>query len=100
MDLPDATEEEQKELFVILQELEKAISDTFKPDILNYAFLGNETHHLHGHLIPRYVKPFQFEGVLFTDKNYGHNYQTDKSFITPPQILEAVMAKLKNHLSY
>jgi diadenosine tetraphosphate (Ap4A) HIT family hydrolase len=97
--LPDATEEEQKELFVILRELEEAITKAFKPDMLNYAFLGNETHHLHGHVIPRYSKQFEFEGVTFVDKNWGHNYQTDKQFTTSPELLEVVIKKLKDNLA-
>lgn len=98
-DLPDANEEEQKELFKILRKLEEVIIKEFKADMLNYAFLGNETHHLHGHVIPRYSKTFDFEGITFIDKNWGHNYKTDKEFVTPPELLESVISKLKKNLA-
>jgi diadenosine tetraphosphate (Ap4A) HIT family hydrolase len=98
LDLPDATNEEQQELFIILRGLEQAILNVFKADMLNYAFLGNETHHLHGHVIPRYSNPFDFEGVTFVDNNWGHNYNTDKDFTTSPELLQSVMTKLKENL--
>jgi diadenosine tetraphosphate (Ap4A) HIT family hydrolase len=98
LDLPDANDVEQRELFVILGKLEEVISKEFDADMLNYAFLGNETHHLHGHVIPRYSKPREFEGHVFTDSNWGHNYKTDKEFVTPPEVLESVINKLKKGL--
>ena len=65
LDLADATPEEQRELFIVLSELGNAIKKAFQPNWLNYAFLGNETRHSHGHFIPRYAKPKVFEGGYF-----------------------------------
>jgi len=98
LDLPDATIEEQKELFEILQEIEKVLTKAFKPDMFNYAFLGNVTHHLHGHIIPRYSRPVEFNRQTFIDKNWGHNYRTDHEFVTSPELLEAVKKKIKENL--
>jgi len=90
LDLTDATKEEQKELFFVLNELRKAIKEVFQPDWFNYSFLGNNTQHLHAHFVPRYAKPKVFEGITFEDKLYGHNYKTDQSFITPEPVLEKI----------
>ncbi|MFA6552283.1 MAG: HIT domain-containing protein [Candidatus Paceibacterota bacterium] len=98
LDLPDATEEEQKELFSILKEMERVLTKAFKPDIFNYTFLGNATHHLHCHILPRYSKPVEFNGQVFVDKNWGHNYKTDHSFVTTSELLEAVKNKIKENL--
>jgi diadenosine tetraphosphate (Ap4A) HIT family hydrolase len=98
LELPDATEEEQKELFQILKEIEIVLTKAFNPDMFNYAFLGNATHHLHGHILPRYSKPVEFNGQTFIDKNWGHNYKTDHEFITSPELLKAVKEKIKNNL--
>ena len=98
LDLPDATEEEQEELFVILREVEKILTEIFKPDMFNYAFLGNFTHHLHGHILPRYAKPGIFNGETFFDKNWGHNYKTEHNFVTSPELLEAVRSKIKERI--
>lgn len=96
LDLPDATTEEWDELRYILKEVETGLNDLFKPDLLNYAFLGNITHHLHGHIIPRYARSVQFEGLIFEDKRWGQNYQTEHSFITPPEVLEVIIKKFKH----
>ena len=95
LDLTEATKEEQKELFIILNDLRKAINKTFKPDWLNHAFLGNEMRHLHCHFIPRYAKPVEFMGVKFEDKHWGHNYRTDHDFKTPKKVLSAIQDKIK-----
>lgn len=98
LDLPDATIKEREELFIILKKLEKAINKNFKPAIINYSFLGNRTHHLHCHAIPRYSKPFQFMNKKFSDKYFGKNYKTDEKFKTPQKILDFVIEKFKNSL--
>lgn len=94
-DLADATPEEQKELFRVVNDLRKVSKECFNPDWLNYAFLGNETRHLHGHFIPRYATPKTFEGTVFEDKLYGHNYKTDHGFVTSEELLQ----KIKNALA-
>ncbi|PIV46261.1 hypothetical protein COW09_00355 [bacterium (Candidatus Moisslbacteria) CG12_big_fil_rev_8_21_14_0_65_36_11] len=98
LDLADATKEEQEELFVILKALQNASQACFNPDWLNYAFLGNETRHLHGHFIPRYAKPKEFMGITFEDKLCGHNYKTDHGFVTPEELLQEIKSQLKEAL--
>lgn len=98
LDFADATEDEQKELFLVLGDLREAAKRAFQPDWLNYAFLGNGDRHLHGHFVPRYSSPREFEGVTFTDERWGHNYRTNHDFITTPEVLEAIRIKLKAEL--
>ena len=97
-DMTDATPDEQAELFIVLKELKKACHGVFQPDWFNYAFLGNETKHLHGHFIPRYAKSRNFMNMTFEDKLYGHNYKTDHSFVTPEPILLEIQKRLKTAL--
>ncbi|MFZ5392421.1 MAG: HIT family protein [Patescibacteria group bacterium] len=94
LDLADATAEEQKELFLVLGKLRTVTKKLFQADWFNYAFLGNETRHLHGHFIPRYASSRIFMGVNFEDKLWGHNYKIDKEFV----ISEEVFAGIKNIL--
>lgn len=96
--LTDATKEEQDKLFKILKELKIASEEAFEEGWFNFSFLGNETHHLHGHFIPRYSKDRIFEGVTFKDEMWGHNYKTDKSFVTPQDVLEKIRLKMKELL--
>jgi diadenosine tetraphosphate (Ap4A) HIT family hydrolase len=95
LDLGDAKPEEQQELFLLLYELKEASKKVFQPDWFNYAFLGNETRHLHGHFIPRYSGQKKFMNTSFEDKLYGHNYKTDHNFQTPPELLTEIKNKLK-----
>lgn len=98
LDLADATLDEQKELISILDELREATKRAFQADWFNYAFLGNGTRHLHCHFVPRYASPREFGDITFIDELWGHNYKTDHSFITPPEVWEAVRVKLKEEL--
>ncbi|MEK7576607.1 MAG: HIT domain-containing protein [Patescibacteria group bacterium] len=94
LDLADATVEEREELLIILQSLRGAMKKVFRADWFNYAFLGNETRHLHGHFVPRYSSPRQFHGIEFVDERWGHNWQTDEDFISTPELWGAVRLKL------
>lgn len=98
LDLTEATSDEQQELFVVLNDLKKALEKTFKPDWLNYSFLGNETRHLHGHFIPRYAKSQEFMDISFEDKLWGHNYKTDHGFKTPSEVLIAIQERIKTNI--
>ena len=94
LDLTEATPAERDELLVVLKDLRQAITKAFQPDWFNYAFLGNETRHLHGHFIPRYAKSREFMGVKFEDKRWGHNYETDKGFQISTAVLMAIKDKI------
>ena len=98
LDLSQATKEEQEELFTIIYQLKNALTVAFNPDWFNYAFLGNETKHLHGHIIPRYSRKVEFNGQIFADNNWGHNYKTDPNFITSQILLDAIKSKIKENL--
>jgi diadenosine tetraphosphate (Ap4A) HIT family hydrolase len=91
--LTDTTEEERDELFSILKELQNASVAAFDGEWFNFAFLGNGTPHLHCHFIPRYSAEKEFEGTIFKDERWGHNYRTDHAFTTPPELLEKVRQK-------
>lgn len=98
LDLTDSTGAEQKELILILRQLKNALHKAFRPDWMNYAFLGNETRHLHAHVIPRYKSSRTFVGIKFEDKLFGHNYWTNKNFITSNELLFAVRDKIRNNI--
>ncbi len=94
-DLADATVDEREELFIILTQLKQAITKTFQADWFNYTFLGNETPHLHEHVIPRYKTPRTFQGNVFVDEQWGHNpYKGNKTKVTDPDIVEKIRLKL------
>jgi diadenosine tetraphosphate (Ap4A) HIT family hydrolase len=92
--LTDATKEEREELFLILNDLKSAIKKAFDNNWLNFAFLGNEARHLHGHFLPRYSSVRVFEGREFDDKQWGDNWIVDNSF----NISEELLMKIKNKI--
>ena len=98
LDFADATEEESRELVSILKDLREVAKKAFQADWFNYALLGNETQHLHCHFIPRYSSEKTFAGTVFQDKLWGHNYRTDKGFITTEEALTEIKSTMEELL--
>ncbi len=94
-DLSEVMKEEYEELLLIINALKDAIHKVFKPDWFNYAFLGNEVRHLHAHVVPRYASERYYEGQVFSDKLYGHNFQTNPEF----KLLEEMVLKIKEAIA-
>ena len=78
-DMVALNKDEREELWVILKKIQKIYAKTFKPDKLNFAFLGNDKEHCHLHVIPRYQTPRQFNGLIFQDNQWGHNYSAPEA---------------------
>ncbi len=77
--LSELNHAERNELFdAVLPQFESATASLWRPDHMNYAWLGNhiETHGGHGHLhiIPRYSRAVHLEGLELTDNRWGRNY--------------------------
>jgi len=101
--LSSLTEEERKELWdKVLPEYEAALQELFKPDHMNYTWLGNLFHehkgHGHMHLIPRYVSPREFEGMVFTDENWGHHYKIGEKKDVPLEVVFAMRDAFRKHI--
>ncbi len=66
---------ELTELKQVILEYETVLANLWKPDHMNYMWLGNFFHehagHGHMHLFPRYKEPREFDGVDFIDTRYG-----------------------------
>lgn len=45
------------------------INQIFKPDLINYAILGNHIQHVHWHIIPRYKDDSNWGGPPWPSKN-------------------------------
>jgi diadenosine tetraphosphate (Ap4A) HIT family hydrolase len=91
VDLMDITDEEQKELFLIGHSLKIILREVFRPDLFNWASLGNLSTQCHMHLIPRYAKERIFLGTVFRDGRWGKNYAPyDYDFKVSDEILYAI----------
>jgi len=94
-DLTEAGPGEREELFRVLKDLGTAVNRVFAADWFNYAFLGNDKRHLHGHFIPRYASPRKFAGVTFQDDRWGHNYKTDHRFKISAKLLDRIRLEIR-----
>ncbi len=70
--ISDLKNEEIIELKSIMRAIEATLFKMFKPDRFNYLQMGNELHHLHFHVIPRYKSSRKFLNKEWKDKAFGH----------------------------
>ncbi len=99
-DFIDITPEEQNEFFVIAQKVKQALTNLFKPDLMNTAALGNVYTHCHVHLIPRYETERVFNEITFKDARYGSNYAPyDREFRLTLEQLNVIKDALSSELA-
>ncbi|MCX6811453.1 MAG: HIT family protein [Candidatus Berkelbacteria bacterium] len=91
---------ELAELLRAVATIKKAMAELFGPDKYDYCSLGNEWHHCHLHLIPRYQSERQFFGFTFIDQCWGRNYALyDRNITFPNELLFQLCDALRKALS-
>lgn len=98
LDLINATNKEIIEYMQIIKALKKTLEQVFQIDRINYSFLGNDWRHLHCHVIPRYSSSREILWKTFIDNNWWGNRSTDKSFVTPVDILNTIKQMIWENL--
>src|SRR5699024_1666739 len=68
--LSGLTSKEGEELSSAFVVIEKVLSETFKPEKINYLALMMVDNQVHFHVIPRYSSVRDFEGVGYEDVNW------------------------------
>ncbi len=95
-DFFDITHDELNELYAITKKLRDAIKSSFHPDLFNYASLGNDTRHVHLHVVPRYSRIVTFHGHKFEDKKWGYNYSGyDKTFKLSDDLIHIIIREIQ-----
>lgn len=61
-------------LYEIIPDWVRAIRELWGDHRPNVSILGNESPHLHAHLVPRRRSPITFEGIEFVDPNPNGHY--------------------------
>jgi diadenosine tetraphosphate (Ap4A) HIT family hydrolase len=108
LSLPEITEEEQKDFFILIKKLESFFKDEIGATMFNYSCLMNnayrdgETPHVHFHFRPRYQNPVTILGHTFSDPNFGEHYISptltkDEPVTAPKEVREYVMTKLQEY---
>jgi len=86
-DLMDIPEMATLELRANGARLKKTLEELFQPHCFNYQSLNMRTPHLHFHVLPRYGTERKFEGITFTDENFGYIYRGGGGALLDPSIL-------------
>ncbi len=102
--LSHISRDEREELFsVIMPEYEKALERLWKPDYMNYSWLGNNfgSHEGHGHmhLIPRYESSRGFEDHIFTDERWSKNYSPSPHSDASKEIVLNIKKAIQNEIN-
>jgi diadenosine tetraphosphate (Ap4A) HIT family hydrolase len=92
-------DEEREELFQVGNKVKCSLVRLFNPDLFNYGAFGNETRHLHVHIIPRYESPRTFDGIQFDDNAWEKNYSPyDRSIIVPEETIIKIRDLIRDDL--
>jgi diadenosine tetraphosphate (Ap4A) HIT family hydrolase len=97
----ELTPEEREELWLVtLPRLAAALDRAFAPDRLNYAHLANRKHHVHWHVVPRYVTEprKRFAGRTFKDRRPGRMFHSSKRGAVGKRTLEAIAEHVRAQL--
>jgi len=64
-EMADLAREERDRFMAVVFAVEAAVRDTMKADKMNLASLGNQTPHLHWHVVPRFRDDRHFPGPIW-----------------------------------
>lgn len=101
--LTDLEDEELQHLALLTKKYEVALQTLWRPDHINYAWLGNEVHvhggHGHMHLVPRYKHPRDFAGLNFVERNWGKNYAPYQKYTPDRFLMERIRDAIQEKLA-
>ncbi len=96
--------DERENLDDLVHKHSHAVRKLWKPDLINYAWLGNEVTvhrgHAHMHFIPRYHDAPEFCGKKFIDYQFGKNYAPYEAFDPGHDVLMAIRDVLRSEIGY
>lgn len=87
----ELTDEERNQFFKDINTVSNAIHKVFNPDKVNYGAYGDNGHHLHFHLVPKYKDEFEWNGVFLM--NPGLKIASDAECEEIAKKLRAAMNK-------
>ena len=96
-DMTDLDKRDQTELLAAVMRVERVLRDVVQPDKINLASLGNQTPHLHWHVIPRWRDDPAFPGSVWTPPPADHsamNVAVHQRFSQQTAWLEQIEEKL------
>jgi diadenosine tetraphosphate (Ap4A) HIT family hydrolase len=98
VDLTELKKPENEEFIKIIKIAKKALDKAFKPDLYNYATLGNWIRHHHWHIIPRYKKERKINRTVFRDNHWNNPAWPDPSKRISQETELIIYNKIKTNL--
>ncbi len=96
--LSEINDDEWLDFSEVVSKLETALKKVFGVENFNWTSLMNNAYqvdnakpHIHWHVIPRYKDSITFNGIKFSDPQFGHHYNRDQRL----NVEEAVLASIK-----
>lgn len=105
--------EESAEFIPLFSILEPALENTFGAELLNLYYQRNWAYrqnnpdppfkngkpnpHVHCHVVPRYSKSVEFEGMKWEDQTFGEPYVWNKVFLKPT-VRNSVISRIQDQL--
>ncbi len=93
--LATCTDDEYRDLRLVLQRYERVVGAAFQPARFNYTQLGNEWPQLHVHAIPRYDTPRKWKHYTIADTRYHQNPSPKPPPPVPLEEAYAITAHLR-----
>lgn len=93
--LATCSDDEYRDLRLVLQRYERELGAAFQPARFNYTQLGNEWPQLHVHAIPRYDTPRRWKHYTITDTRYHQNPSPKPPPPVPLEEAYAIAAHLR-----
>lgn len=82
-EMSDLNARAREHLMAVVFAAEQALRDTMRPDKVNLASLGNQTPHLHWHVIPRFADDAHFpDPVWAVRRRTGTPHKADVALLT------------------
>lgn len=104
-DLADITTEELLDFHEIVKKYELAFRKAFGAVMFNWTCLMNSAYQnnppdpqVHWHVRPRYDKPVEFGGELFTDKVFGHHYERNTERSISEELKSQIIKMVQEYL--
>ena len=71
-EMAELSDGERRDLMEVVFAVEGAVRDTMKADKMNLASLGNQTPHVHWHVVPRFRDDRHFPNPIWAAPHRGH----------------------------
>lgn len=94
----EMTDEEIAEYARVRKNLDIVLKKSFDPETINFYELFMVEPHLHGHFVPRYKTPREFNGKTYIDPGYGTKPSLGGEKL-PQEILNPIIEKIKSGLN-